>query len=63
MSKRFLVKAEQGYVYAEWVTGKKYPECWGYSDEPKMLFTLNRAEILAELTSNNGIESKIIELL
>ena len=63
MAKRFLVKAEQGYVTAEWVNGRMFPECFGYSDDPVMTFTRNRAEMLAELTSNNGIESKIIELL
>ena len=63
MAKRFLVKTDRGYVNADWVNGRRYPECFDYSDDPVMTFTRNRAEMLAELTSNNGIESKIIELI
>lgn len=64
MKARFIVSTEKGFVCAEWVNGRTYPECYGFSNTSAQSFTQQRAEILETICDNNGLENvKLIKVL
>lgn len=64
MKARFIVSTEKGFVCAEWVNGRTYPECYGFSDTSAQTFTQQRAEMLETLCIDNGLENvKLINVL
>lgn len=64
MKARFIVSTEKGFVCADWVNGRTYPECYGFSGTSAQTFTQQRAEVLEELCICNGLENvKLINVL
>jgi hypothetical protein len=64
MKARFIVSTENGFVCADWVNGRKYPECYNLSNTYAQTFTQQRAEILETLCIDNGLENvKLIKVL
>lgn len=64
MKARFIVSTEKGFVCAEWVNGRTYPECCNLSNTMAQTFTQQRAEILETLCDDNGLENvKLIKVL
>lgn len=58
-----IVKCEKGFVNAEWVNGRKYPECWGFSNYEAKTYSYNRAQTLIELLENNNHAAYYIQIL
>jgi len=64
MKARFIVSAEKGFVCADWVNGRTYPECYGFDSTRAQTFTQQRAEVLEALCTDNGLENvKLIKVL
>lgn len=60
---RFIVKCELGFVNAEWINGRKQPECWSFSRYEAITYTRKRAEMLEDLCENNGHPTFLIQIL
>jgi hypothetical protein len=64
MKARFIILTENGFVCADWVNGRTYPECFGFDTKKAQTFTQSRAEILETLCIDNGMENvKLIKIL
>lgn len=64
MKARFIVSTEKGFICADWVNGRIYPECYGFSNTSAQTFTQQRAEVLETLCIDNGLENvKLIKVL
>lgn len=64
MKARFIVSTEKGFICADWVNGRTYPECYGFSNTSAQTFTLQRAKILEKLCVDNWIDNvKLIKVL
>lgn len=64
MKARFIVSTEKGFVCADWLNGRTYPECYNLSNTMAQTFTQQRAEILETLCIDNGVENvKLIKVL
>lgn len=64
MKARFIVSTEKGFVCADWVNGRTYPECYNLSNTCAQTFTQQRAETLETLCDDNGLENvKLIRVL
>lgn len=52
---RYIISTEKGFVCADWVNGRTYPECFGFDTNKAQTFTQSRAEVLETLCINNGL--------
>jgi hypothetical protein len=53
---RYIISTEKGFVCADWVNGRTYPEFYGFDTNKAQTFTQLRAEILETLCTDNGLE-------
>lgn len=61
---RYIISTEKGFVCADWVNGRTYPECYSFDSTRAQTFTQQRAEIFEMLCDYNGLENvKLIRVL
>lgn len=60
---RFIVRCQRGFVNAEWVNGRTFPECWGYSVHEATSYTESRASVLVDILEERGNHAYMIQII